>query len=335
MKIKTFLLFFCLLILMLIFFLFMKKEGNASPFQSVNLSNKEIITHEKEYVDYGSPITIVFAGDLMMSGSVADTVERFGVNYPFEHVEEEIKKADYAVVNLETAVTHREETYGKQFNFKMPPSYLDGVRNAGFDMVSLANNHTMDYREAGLVDTMNYLDEYGLAYIGAGLNKEEAYSAKYVTIKGRSIAFLGFSRVLPTETWYAREDKPGIASGYQLERMLDIIAKEKEIADYVLVYIHWGIERSTYPEPYQIYYGEAMIDAGADAVIGAHPHVLQPIETYNGKPIAYSLGNFLFPNYVTGPTAETGLFTLELDEDKINYQWSSYQIRNDQIWPES
>ncbi|WP_096202803.1 CapA family protein [Bacillus sp. FJAT-45350] len=281
------------------------------------------------------PIRIVFAGDLMMSGSIVHTVETHGVDYPFHYVRDEIKEADYAVVNLETAVTTRGESfaYDKQFTFKMPPHYLEGIKNAGFDMVSLANNHTMDYREEGLIDTINYLKEYEIDYIGAGENKTEAYKAHFVDIKGKKVAFLGFSRVLPTGTWYAQENKPGIASGYQLDRMERIIKKTKKKADYVLVYIHWGIERQQTPEQYQVNKGKAMIDAGADAIIGAHPHVLQPIEEYKGKPIAYSLGNFLFPDYVSGPTAETGLLTLVLDGDEVGYEWREYVITNDQIHP--
>ncbi|WP_051556265.1 CapA family protein [Alkalihalobacterium bogoriense] len=294
---------------------------------------KTITTLSKAYVYEPGPITITFAGDLMMSGSIADTVATYGVHHPFVYVKEEIQQSDFAVVNLETAITERTESYPKSFHFKMPPHYVEGIKEAGFSLVSLANNHTMDYKEEGILDTINTLEKYELPYVGAGRNKEEAYSAHTVDLKGKTVSFLGFSRVLPSETWYAQEDKPGIASGYQIERMISIIEEEKKKADYVLVYIHWGVERKQTPESYQVHYGKSMIDAGADAIIGAHPHVLQPIEIYNDKPIAYSIGNFLFPSYVSGPTAETGLLHIQLEEEQVSVDWSPYKIENDQIHP--
>lgn len=280
-----------------------------------------------------NPIHLVFAGDIIIHASTAQTVEQHGLDYPFIHVRDEIQSADYAIANLETAVTTKNNPFPKSFNFKMPPHYLQGIKNAGFDMVTLANNHTLDYQEEGLVDTVDYLKEYGIEYIGAGKNAEEAYSAKTIEINGQTIAFLGFSHVLPDVSWYAGDSKPGIASGYQYDRMERRIKEEKEKADYVIVYIHWGEELHQTPVSYQINYGRGMIDAGADAVIGSHPHVLQPIEEYKGKPIMYSLGNFLFPNHVHGPTAQTGLFHVYLKGDEVTYEFNEYKIENDQIVP--
>ena len=203
--------------------------------------------------------------------------------------------------------------------------------NAGFDLVSLANNHTMDYREEGLLDTMKYLREYGIDFVGAGKNSEEAYASHTVVLNDQKVTFLAFSRVLPDVSWYATDTKPGIASGYQEERVIDIIEKEKVDTDYVLVYMHWGIERANRPENYQRDYARKMIDAGADAVIGAHPHVLQGFEFYDGKPIAYSLGNFLFPDYITGPTAETGLLSIIIEDEQVKMKFNPFYIDNDVI----
>lgn len=280
-----------------------------------------------------NPIHLVFAGDIIIHASTVQAVERNGLDFPFVHVRDEIQSADYAVANLETAVTTRNTPFPKSFNFKMQPHYLQGIKNAGFQMVTLANNHTLDYREEGLVDTLNHLTEYGIEYIGAGKNAAEAYAAKTVEINGKTVAFLGFSHVLPEVSWYAGDNKPGIASGYQYDRMERRIKEEKEKADYVIVYIHWGEELQQTPASYQVNYGRGMIDAGADAVIGAHPHVVQPIEEYKGKPIAYSLGNFLFPNHVHGPTAQTGLLHIYLKGDQVEYEFNEYKIQNDQIVP--
>ncbi|MCD8502722.1 MAG: CapA family protein [Bacillaceae bacterium] len=288
-------------------------------------------TSEVEQFREPLEITIAFAGDVMMEASIDRAMQKHGFDYPFSQVREDIEKADYAIVNLETAVTNQTKSYDKQFNFKTGPESLVALKEAGFDMVSLANNHTMDYREEGLVDTINYLNEVGLAHVGAGRNKDEAFASHTIELKGKKISFLGFSRVLPSLNWYATDTKPGIASGYQLDQMIRTIEKEKKEVDYLFVYIHWGIERNQYPEHYQFEYARAMIDAGADGIIGAHPHVFQGLDYYNGKPIAYSLGNFLFPDHVRGLTAESGLLTLQIKEDEITMQLTPYHIANDQV----
>lgn len=276
-------------------------------------------------------ITIAFAGDVMMEGSIEKAMNNFGIHYPFLQVQDELKAVDYAIVNLETAVTKRGTPYDKQFNFRTGPNSLLALKEAGFHMVSLANNHTMDYGEEGLVDTLNYVKEAGLNYVGAGRNSEEAYAAHYLEIKGKQIAILGFSRVLPTGTWYATSSKPGIASGYQIDRMVKIIEDVKQHSDYVFVFMHWGIERQQTPEPYQFKDARTMIDAGADGVIGAHPHVLQGLDYYKGKPIAYSLGNFLFPDYVSGLTAESCVLTLVIDGEDIYMKYTPYLITGNQV----
>ncbi|OLO39424.1 capsular biosynthesis protein [Alkalihalophilus pseudofirmus] len=267
----------------------------------------------------------------MMEMSLKNTINSKGVDYPFVHVKDDILQADYAVANLETAITTTNNSYSKQYNFKSNPKKLEGLVNAGFDLVSLANNHTLDYMEEGLLDTIKYLREYGIDYIGAGKNSEEAYASHEVLLNDQKVKFLAFSRVLPDVSWYATSDKPGIASGYQEERVIDIIEKEKENTDYLLVYMHWGIERASRPEPYQRDYAKKMIDVGADAIIGAHPHVLQGFEFYDGKPIAYSLGNFLFPDYITGPTAETGLLSIIIEDGEVKMKFSPFYIDNDVI----
>jgi poly-gamma-glutamate capsule biosynthesis protein CapA/YwtB (metallophosphatase superfamily) len=277
------------------------------------------------------PITITFAGDTLMDWSVKEAINKHGPQFPFVHVKEQVKSADYAILNLESAVTTKNTPFPKIYNFKADPIALKGVKDAGFDLVTLANNHAMDYKEEGLVDTINHLKNYELHYIGAGSNDEEAYAPHRISIKNKNISFLNFSHVLPAVSWYAQPNKPGLASGYQLERMLELIEKEKGVSDFVFVIIHWGKEKMNKPVYYQETYGKAMVDAGADGIIGHHPHWLQGFEYYKGKPIAYSLGNFLFPDYVTGKTAETGLFTLEINNEEIKSKFTPYNIKNNQI----
>jgi poly-gamma-glutamate capsule biosynthesis protein CapA/YwtB (metallophosphatase superfamily) len=279
------------------------------------------------------PINIIFAGDTLFDWSVKTAVQNYGPDYPFEYVAEEVKAADLSILNLETAVTHEKEKDTVQlYNFKSDPIALEGVKNAGFDMVTLANNHALDYQIDGFLDTLKYLESYDLKYFGAGKDKEEAYAAQTVEINGKTIKILGFSRFMPAVRWY-EGDGPVIASAYQKERVFETIKRENEGADVLLVYIHWGVEKNNRPEEWQRQYAREMIDLGVDAVIGAHPHVLQGFEYYNGKPIAYSLGNFLFPDYVQGKTAQTGLLTLTIDGDLMSMKFNPYLIRDNQIHP--
>ncbi|WP_134702729.1 CapA family protein [Ammoniphilus sp. YIM 78166] len=286
----------------------------------------------KQYEAALPPIRILFAGDAMFDGSVKTAVRKHGPDYPFLFVKEEVQKADYAIVNLETAVTNRGEKDSVQkFNFRSDPISLKGVKNAGFDMVSLGNNHALDYGKEGFLDTLKYLKEQDLKFIGAGINLEEAFRAEKVEINGKTIKFMAFSRFLPSTTWYAQKNRPGMASAYQEGPVLEAIKREKKDTDYLLVYIHWGVERDTRPQAWQRSFAKKMIDAGADGIVGAHPHVLQGFEYYKGKPIAYSIGNFVFPDYVKGPTAQTGLLTVQLKKDKVGLEFKPYYIKSNQV----
>ncbi|MCA1031504.1 CapA family protein [Bacillus timonensis] len=306
--------------------------GQLELSHAVKTINSETM---EEFIDRPKekPISIIFAGDALFDWSVKETIRAKGPDYPFEFVKAEVEKADYAVVNLETAVTDtaNQKDTTQLYNFKSDPIALEGLVNAGFDMVSLANNHALDYQLAGFLDTIRHVENYGLEYIGAGQNEQEAYGAKRVTIKGKELKFMGFSRFMPSTTWYAGVNKPGIASAYQEEKVIEAIKRESSEGDLLFVYIHWGVEKNNQPEHWQRDYARRMIEAGADAIIGAHPHVLQGFEYINGKPVAYSLGNFLFPDYVKGKTAETGLLTLTIQEDKIGMSFSPYTIHKDQI----
>lgn len=313
-------------------------QANNLPFYAKGHKGKEKIRLKDTEVALSfnrnkiqETITIAFTGDLIMEGSIERAMKLHGIDYPFLQVKQEIQEADYAIVNLETAVTTRGKADDKQYKFRTGPHSLQALKQAGFDMVSLANNHTMDYGEEGLLDTIDYVKKAGLDFVGAGRNSQEAYAAHTVQIKGKELAILGFSRVLPNVNWYAGNSKPGIASGYQIDRMKKIIEDVKKEADYVFVYMHWGVERKQTPEPYQQKDAKAMIDAGADGIIGAHPHVIQELEYYKGKPIAYSIGNFFFPDYVNGLTAESCVLTFVIEGDDISMKYTPYVITNNQV----
>jgi len=239
------------------------------------------------------PITVHLVGDMMFDNEVADNIGKYGIDFPFAKMPM-LGKADLTFGNLETSVSTRGAAADKQYTFRSAPSTLRSLLNAGFDGVSLANNHTLDYGTVALMDTIRHLDRYKLGHTGAGANENEAYKPFVRTVNGKKVAIVGISRVLPETSWYAGPDKPGIAQGYSTEPMMSRIREAAKSSDYTIVFIHWNKERVDYPEPYARKYAKMFIDAGADAVIGAHSHCLQGIEWYKDKPIYYSLGNFVF-----------------------------------------
>ncbi|WP_229735410.1 CapA family protein [Halobacillus andaensis] len=281
--------------------------------------------------DGHEPIELVATGDVMFEWSLDQTIEDKGPEYPFEQVAEPISNADYALTNLETAVTDRGVKEEKIYNFRTDPENLQGLSKAGFDFVSLANNHTLDYGSEGLVDTLSYLHTYDLDYAGAGHNEQEAYQSHTIELNGETVSVLAFSQVLPSTDWYAIGEQPGIASGYQQERCLELIKKANEMSDYTIVYMHWGNEGEAIPEQETRDYATRMVHAGADAVIGSHPHVLQGFEIIDGTPVAYSLGNFLFPDYVEDAQAQTGLLQVELHNGEVQMNFEPWKIKDDQI----
>ncbi|MDN3015258.1 CapA family protein [Paenibacillus sp. BSR1-1] len=292
---------------------------------NISVKQKAALTHIEE------PIRLTFAGDAMFDWSVKQTVKQKGADYPFEYIKTELASSDLRVVNLETSITTGGTKQGKQYTFRSDPIALSGLKNAGFQLVSLANNHSLDYGLQGFTDTVANLKQYQLDYVGGGLNKDEAYAAKSYSIKGKIVKILAFSKVLPDFSWVAAASKPGLANGYDISLINHTIQTEKEDADYLFVFIHWGIETKRSPEPFQREWAKLMIDAGADGVIGSHPHVLQGFEYYKDKPIAYSLGNFLFPNYIKGNAAQTGVLHLDIKNEKIGMTFVPYRIYNDQI----
>lgn len=186
---------------------------------------------------------------------------------------------------------------GKAYTFRADPSRVDILKELGVDIVNLANNHVYDYGEEALLDTFDTLKNAGIHYFGAGKNLEEAMSPVYFDIEGKKVAYVAASRAEKFKmTPQATEDSPGILRCYDTDLFIETIKEAKSNADYVIANLHWGTEYSFELEDVQLQTSKDYIDAGADIIIGAHPHVLQGIEYYKGKPIVYSLGNFWFNN---------------------------------------
>lgn len=247
--------------------------------------------------DASHTISLLFAGDIYLSDHVLNAYDKAGgiSGVLDEGLRQEIRQADLFMANQEFPFSDRGTAAAdKQFTFRLPSSRVHIMQEIGADIVTLANNHTLDYGTDALLDSCRLLDKAGILRVGAGADREEAGRAEILEIRGKRIGFLAASRVFPEAGWAAGSSHPGLLSAYDPAAVAERIREVKAQCDYLVFYVHWGIERNTTPEEYQRQQARQYIDAGADLVVGSHPHVLQGIEYYNGKPILYSLGNFVF-----------------------------------------
>jgi len=243
------------------------------------------------------PIRITLVGDIMLGGSADEFMRRHGHDYAFVGVAHELARADVLFGNLEGPLTDGgEPAADKQYLFRSPPAQVaPALARAGFDVVSLANNHTLDYGPTGLFDTRTALFDAGIRTVGAGRDLADARRATIVERDGLDVGFLAYSNTFPEDFW-AEPGRPGTAFGHRAHVEADVRALHSQ-ADIVVVSFHWGRESSTELRPYQPMLARAAIDAGADIVVGHHPHVLQGVERYDDGVILYSLGNFTFGSY--------------------------------------
>lgn len=240
--------------------------------------------------------TILFTGDVLFAnafkaGYDADGIE--GVVAP--ELLEELRAADILMVNNEFPFSDRGTPMAdKQFTFRCSPCYVKALNEMGVDVVSLANNHTLDYGREALSDTFAALDGAGILYGGAGDSAERAKQVQVIEVHGKKYGFIAVSRVVPTADWKVENAVPGLFSCYDTTALVEVIKEARETCDYVAVYPHWGVEYQAYPEANQTQIAKACIDAGADVVVGSHTHCLQGVSYIDGKPVFYSLGNFIF-----------------------------------------
>ncbi len=242
-------------------------------------------------------VIVAVVGDIRVGGPIGRLAERFGLKDPVSRVRRRLK-ADFLLGNLECAVTERGKAADKTWTFRAPEKELDILRDAGFDWLGLANNHTMDYGVQGLEDTLAALKKRGFASLGAGRNAEAARRPLFVEKNGLRIGVLAFTTTIPEAHW-AGPKKAGVSYA-NFARLPEWIRDAKKQCDVLLVFFHGGTELSETPNPVQRDFARIVVDAGADAVIGHHPHVVQPAEIRGNAVILYSLGNFLFVSPTPG-----------------------------------
>lgn len=242
------------------------------------------------------PISIVAVGDLLLGGSATKRIKQSGFSYPFAATGDYLRQADIAMANLEAPLTDaKEPTPDKKYTFKVSPKAAAEFKQAGFDLMTLANNHIGDFGQQGVLDTLEALTEAGLGFAGAGKNLQQAREPYVIEVDGAKLAFLAYSNTFP-KSFYAKKRKPGTAFG-NFDHVATDTRNARKLADYVIVSFHWGAELMAEPKDYQQELGRVAIDNGAQVVIGHHPHILQGAEIYKDGVIYYSLGNYAFGSY--------------------------------------
>ncbi len=287
--------------------MYLIKSSNQTA--SVVLPTNKLV--EQDLVEKKQQETkLFFVGDMMLDRSVrTSVVKNFNNDYNSLFINlPELKEADILFGNLEGDVSDTGNNVGSKYSFRMDPLVLPAIKEAGFDIVSFANNHVGDWNIAAFTDTIKRLESNRILKTGAGLNKKEAEAPTIIEKNNVRFGFLAFSDVGPN--WIeATETKPGILLASD-NRFAEIIKGAKEKCDVLIVSFHFGDEYKKIHNNRQEFLAHAAIDHGADMVIGHHPHVMQDIENYRGRPIVYSLGNFIFDQYFSKDTMEGMLFSV-------------------------
>lgn len=286
-------------------------------------------------------ISVILVGDIMLARGVEYMIEKMGdgdFRFPFLKIADDLKEAKRGARprregggrvgvlfgNLEGPISDKGTKVGSIYSFRAEPEAIEGLTFAGFDILSLANNHAFDYTGEALEDCLTRLSKAGISYVGAGFTENEAYSPVIKEIDGPAdspqvkIAFLAYTNLGP-ETWRATEENSGIAwiSKDNFEKIKKDIENAKSQADILVVSLHSGEEYQKTPTQFQIEFSKMAIDAGADLVVGHHPHVIQPNEKYGNGYIFYSLGNFIFDQSFSSETMQGLLLEVIIENKKI------------------
>lgn len=259
-------------------------------------SNSDSSDSDSKTTSVSGPTSIIFTGDVNLNQPILSNYDSSGLNGVLSSdLQNILKSADILIINNEFSFSTRGEAMaGKEYTFRVPPSYVSILTEMGVDVAGVANNHALDYGKDAYTDTLSTLHSAGISTVGGGNSYNEAAAPAVLNKNGETFSILASSRVIPSGSWNIDNSTPGMLTTYDPNELIAEIKKAKASYNHVLVEVHWGKEYADHPEDYQVDFAHKYIDAGADAVIGMHPHVLQGIEFYKGKPIFYSLGNFMF-----------------------------------------
>lgn len=299
--------------------LVLETEQEEELLETANSEEKAAQSTQEQAEESKDSMTVLFSGDVLLSDHVLNAYNRAGniTGVLDSGYLGAIQAADYFAVNEEFPFSDRgTQAADKQYTFRLAPEKVSLFQEMGIDAVTLANNHALDYGIDALLDTCQVLDNAGILHTGAGKDLDAARQPVILEKNDQKLALIGATRVIPQADWAAANNHPGMLSSYDVsvDTLLAEIAACHAQGAKVAVLIHWGIERDEKPQEYQRTLAKRYIDAGADLVIGSHPHVLQGMEYYKGKPIFYSLGNFVFGSSIP----KTMLVQAEFQGDHLN-----------------
>ena len=279
----------------------------------------------------GQPVTFAFGGDVHFAGGIRSKLDS-DPSGMFSPIAPELSQADVAMANLETAITEGGGPVPKSYNFRAPARAFDALRVAGVDVVTMANNHGVDYGPAGLGDTLAAKAATPLGVVGIGANATEAYTPWKKDVKGQRIAVIGASDVIDDfliASWTATDTQGGIASAKDVnqQRLVASVRAARPDADTLVVYLHWGAEGTNCPTQRQRDLAHALVDAGADIIVGSHTHRVMTAGRLGPALVDYGLGNFVFYNE-SGASGITGVLTVTATGRDIDaYGWKPARIQ--------
>ncbi|MEY3642140.1 MAG: hypothetical protein RJA71_701 [Actinomycetota bacterium] len=238
------------------------------------------------------------------------------------------RSGDLNIFNLETAITEEITKEEKEYNFKTDLSFLKALRQIGFNVASVANNHSYDYGQAGFEDTLQNLTLAGISFVGGGKDSQSAYHGRVYKVRGLRIGILGFAKVNGGPSSIATKDKPGTTNGYDAKSTEEAITHLRKLSDVLIVLAHWGEEGSFCPRQSETASAKRWLSLGVDIIAGSHTHTLQPVELAGNKLVAYSLGNFIFYSSKI-ENRSTGILKIRISpQKKITYKFVPFTINN-------
>jgi poly-gamma-glutamate synthesis protein (capsule biosynthesis protein) len=259
-------------------------------------------------------VSFCAVGDILLDRGTRSIIRQHGVDYPFENVAAFIRPFDLAYANLESPVSARGRSTGKIYCFRADTNFFAGVEHAGFDIIAIANNHTIDWGSTAFFDTKDIIERHGLVPVGAC---DSALEVQPVIVEKNGLRFAFIANVgipLRGVVWPLLRTGPGQAD---IGTITAAIRKIRPKVDFVIVGLHWGVEYQYQPMPENVTWAHQLIDAGADLVVGSHPHILQPVEVYNQRLILYSLGNFVYDQHKIYQR-QSGIFTCVFRKGEID-----------------
>lgn len=311
---------------------FMTREIEFAPSNPEDFSGKiatvlpRAVTKKSEK----SETTLIFVGDIMLGRAVERKILKndSDFNFPFLKIKDYLTRADLVFGNLEGPISSGGKNQGSIYSFRFRPEVAGALKDTGFKVMSIANNHIWDWGGEAISDTLSNLAEAGIEAVGAGRNYEEANRPYFLKVKNLRVGFLAYTNLYP-KGMAAGPDSPGV-SDFDLEKIRERIREAKNQVDLVAVSLHWGEEYETSASDWQKKIAHELIDAGADVVVGHHPHVPQEVEPYKGGWIFYSLGNFVFDQNFSEETMGGMFVELKVTDKKItDVKPVKFKINND------